>query len=88
MSRTFRRKNGYFLNVEEKEDVLKNNRYHSDAFDAKCGGTSSTVKERANTVRRNIKKEEIHKNSKGSDLKYLSSEVDVKKLSNKRYIYS
>lgn len=88
MSRTIRRRNGYFLTIEDKENVLMTRRYHSDAFDAKCGGTSSTVKEKANEVRRNIKKKEIHKIKKNNDLTFVSSEIDVKKLSNKKYIYS
>lgn len=88
MSRTYRRKNGFWLNEEEKKDVKKHRRYHSDAFDAKQGGTSSAVKDRANEIRRTMKNKETHKVCSGYDLILESTEQDVKKSSNKQYIYS
>lgn len=88
MGKTRRRSHGdkFLLSFAETEQDI--NRFHSDAFDAKSGGMSPAVKQRSNAIRRTFKRKETHQAKMDIESEVDSSEIDVKKRSNRRFAYS
>lgn len=87
MSRTIRRKKGDKFSLNYAENKKEVNRYHSDAYNAKCGSMDSEVKDHGDTIRRCLKRKDLHKIKSGLEMAFETTERDVRNLSNKGFIH-